>query len=675
MVERFSQGGPHIHPQLLPSSQFAIAGLPRAALPHLMFARVLIFLGSTVTRLAGAEAVAAVASTPAISTATLEAFVAADGVSTASDKQTLPRRSSVETLRRQVSVVFTGKGSFLRSGVPTPRPTPLTIAATAANATAATTARAAAAANKTAVKMAFDPLLCTKNDSYCSDRSETYQFLDCDEDGKNDHACVHEKGSSGFLGTRNGCKDTWPAGGCNTTIPGVVMPSVVVFEGPNNGTEFGASNVLNDNGEKAGSVWLTPAASFFVVDLKGLKPIRGFLLRNLLWRNETKINVIDVVNVPEVSRRYSSLSKKDLARGRGTGGTESQISMLGSPIASWSVENTSHQHEWMQMDLGALMNVSGVVAQGGVKESREFVTKFRATYSTDNVTWKDAPGEQMHCVHCGTPEFQNRFRFNWTVRARYVRLLPLEWYGRIRMRAALLVERLKEQDLVSFSTLFAIETSIDNVTWDVAASGDLRPTPNLVKLASTTNYARFVKFKIFGHGPKGGGLSYFAVLAKATDWFERQNRSSFETVCMPYQPGTPCKGTFEECVNAAKHACEADINCKAFQVPFQVSFNSSLSESQDRLIAWEAGYLLMPCTDVGSKPNPHYLHYSQLEVCTGSMFQLDNGLCQPVNSSECPKWTACSIDAPYRCYQCLDSSSRRERSCTQSEIPCSMNGR
>ncbi len=120
----------------------------------------------------------------------------------------------------------------------------------------------------------------------------------------------------------------------------------------------------------------------------------------------------------------------------------------------WSVA-TNDLNQWMEIDVGQLVLVSGVVTQGrrlayyymSFGGLAQWVTKYRVSVSADGSSWT--------MVHNGA-EFEGnsdndtpvRRLFETPVLARYVRIMPTEWVLHITMRAAV-VACVQEYDIQS----------------------------------------------------------------------------------------------------------------------------------------------------------------------------------------------------------------------------------
>lgn len=136
-------------------------------------------------------------------------------------------------------------------------------------------------------------------------------------------------------------------------------------------------------------------------------------------------------NVGEADRTYSKTKHNAPMR-----------SMLGVN-SQWTAnaEGTSADvaGEWLQMDLGTEMLVTGVVAQGSSYADAHacHVTEFTVSHSTDGETFLELTGETFSA---GQGSDRPHNYFSSAVSARHVRLVVQSWSGCIKMRAAVLVD-------------------------------------------------------------------------------------------------------------------------------------------------------------------------------------------------------------------------------------------
>ena len=150
---------------------------------------------------------------------------------------------------------------------------------------------------------------------------------------------------------------------------------------------------------------------------------------NVQSRTVCKRSALAMASPPETTRSYSSVWQQDPA---GTGYARSTV---------WSAQAwtamTQAVGEWMQIDLGAVAEVRGVVVQGH-RTSNEWVTLLKVTTSLDGSSWGDMDGGK-NFVGSSDRDTMVRITFAASTPARFVRLLPQDWHSRISMRAAVLV--------------------------------------------------------------------------------------------------------------------------------------------------------------------------------------------------------------------------------------------
>ena len=107
--------------------------------------------------------------------------------------------------------------------------------------------------------------------------------------------------------------------------------------------------------------------------------------------------------------------------------------MLDSPQA-WSAR-TNAAGQWMRIDAGEVVPVSGVRAQGrNGSGSHQKVTAFTVQHSTDDSTWSDVDGGATFTDASGSFDAL----FTTPVMARYIRINVVVWASHISMRAGLL---------------------------------------------------------------------------------------------------------------------------------------------------------------------------------------------------------------------------------------------
>ncbi|EKX33786.1 hypothetical protein GUITHDRAFT_81139 [Guillardia theta CCMP2712] len=90
----------------------------------------------------------------------------------------------------------------------------------------------------------------------------------------------------------------------------------------------------------------------------------------------------------------------------------------------------------MQLDAGDVTSIAGIVTQGRPGQQR--VKQFTVKYSIDGETWFDV---ECGRIFVGNNDADTRVisKFSAPVKAKYVRIFPLDWDNHPSMRAGLLV--------------------------------------------------------------------------------------------------------------------------------------------------------------------------------------------------------------------------------------------
>jgi len=133
----------------------------------------------------------------------------------------------------------------------------------------------------------------------------------------------------------------------------------------------------------------------------------------------------ETVNQAEGGRKYSSVWGND---GLGLGHARS---MLDSPQAWSSKDNAANQ--WMQIDLGSVKRIGGVITQGRANSDQR-VVRFEVLISKDGGDFEDLGGVMGGNGDSNT-KVENRVTPKY---GQYVRFLVKEWFNHISMRAAVL---------------------------------------------------------------------------------------------------------------------------------------------------------------------------------------------------------------------------------------------
>uniref|UniRef100_A0A8C8DX86 Coagulation factor VIII, procoagulant component n=1 Tax=Oryzias sinensis TaxID=183150 RepID=A0A8C8DX86_9TELE len=131
---------------------------------------------------------------------------------------------------------------------------------------------------------------------------------------------------------------------------------------------------------------------------------------------------------------YSSLVRSwspSLARLHQTGGAN-----------AWRPKN-NNPHEWLQVDLGSVKRITGVITQGARSVLTEMmVTEFSVTYSQDEHTWSSVleDNSQREKIFTGNSDVDEEALnfFDPPLFGRYVRIHPRGWFNDIALRLELL---------------------------------------------------------------------------------------------------------------------------------------------------------------------------------------------------------------------------------------------
>ncbi|CAH1802614.1 unnamed protein product [Owenia fusiformis] len=95
---------------------------------------------------------------------------------------------------------------------------------------------------------------------------------------------------------------------------------------------------------------------------------------------------------------------------------------------------TVNGNQWIQADLGSLMQVNGVVTQGRA-DYNQWVTSYKVYYSTDGSSFEliAKDGNQIFDGNSDRTSQVTRL-FDQPLQARYIRIQPTAFYDRPSMR-------------------------------------------------------------------------------------------------------------------------------------------------------------------------------------------------------------------------------------------------
>ncbi|XP_035690772.1 lactadherin-like [Branchiostoma floridae] len=112
----------------------------------------------------------------------------------------------------------------------------------------------------------------------------------------------------------------------------------------------------------------------------------------------------------------------------------------GGGIGGWCAK-TNDGNQWLQIDLGKLAEVWGVVTQGRFRDYVEWVTTYKLHFSTDGDTWRpytDRAGREKVLQGNSDTDTPLRHLLVEPVTARYVRFVVVTWKTHICMRVEVL---------------------------------------------------------------------------------------------------------------------------------------------------------------------------------------------------------------------------------------------
>jgi hypothetical protein len=142
---------------------------------------------------------------------------------------------------------------------------------------------------------------------------------------------------------------------------------------------------------------------------------------------------------------------------------------LNSPRA-WlcSTANTGFENGcWMQLDLGSVQNVAGIVSQGR-GDGGWWVTAYSVRVSEDGDSWHEvACGQTFQANTDMNTQVKNVF--SAPVKARYVRIFPMTYYGHPSMRAGLLLcEKKCKEGQLDYEFKNSLTSTTDGPALDAA---------------------------------------------------------------------------------------------------------------------------------------------------------------------------------------------------------------
>ena len=141
-----------------------------------------------------------------------------------------------------------------------------------------------------------------------------------------------------------------------------------------------------------------------------------------------------ILDPPELNRSYSTVHQDSPP---GTGYAQSRLTSNDAWLAARLQDNTFAAGQWMQIDLGAVLVVSGVVTMGRKHADWYMARNLTVSTSTDGASFSAVPGtfENLH----GNLRTVSRFA---PIAARFVRFLILDYFFWPSLRAGVVVNGL-----------------------------------------------------------------------------------------------------------------------------------------------------------------------------------------------------------------------------------------
>ncbi|XP_054079982.1 discoidin, CUB and LCCL domain-containing protein 1-like isoform X2 [Rissa tridactyla] len=113
---------------------------------------------------------------------------------------------------------------------------------------------------------------------------------------------------------------------------------------------------------------------------------------------------------------------------------------LGTAGHSWAAEPGSDS-TWLELDLGARRNITGIITKGSSEQYDYYVTSYRVSSSRDGKNWRPYRGSsgQEDKVFEGNADSYGEVSnaFIPPIVARYIRVTPQSWHQRVALKVAL----------------------------------------------------------------------------------------------------------------------------------------------------------------------------------------------------------------------------------------------
>ncbi|XP_078670679.1 retinoschisin-like [Branchiostoma floridae x Branchiostoma belcheri] len=107
---------------------------------------------------------------------------------------------------------------------------------------------------------------------------------------------------------------------------------------------------------------------------------------------------------------------------------------------AWCANNPLNTNQWLQVDVGVVTTVAGVITQGR-SDRPQWVTSYKLSFSRDGSTWStylDKLGRDRVFSGNSDQDTEVRHLLDSPVTARYVRFWPQTWHAHMSMRVEVL---------------------------------------------------------------------------------------------------------------------------------------------------------------------------------------------------------------------------------------------
>ena len=110
----------------------------------------------------------------------------------------------------------------------------------------------------------------------------------------------------------------------------------------------------------------------------------------------------------------------------------------GSIRSSWCADDDSDDTAYLQLDAGKTMSIGGALIQGRAGNFNEYVTRLKFSFSANGIDWVYVD-DGMSFDGNDNSFCSQKIVYSKVYKARYLRFIPIEFFGRKSIRAAMLI--------------------------------------------------------------------------------------------------------------------------------------------------------------------------------------------------------------------------------------------